>query len=151
MPVERVGAQGGAQLGHQRGGRQAVADDVADGDAEAPAADREQVVPVAAEARCRCAAGQVAGGELDPGDGGELAGERALRWSASATRRCSYSSAWSIASAARSAASWSRSRSAVGEVARGEGADVQDADDAALDEERDAEEASGCPSRAGAG
>ena len=39
----------------------------------------------------------------------------------------------------------------VGEVARGERADVQDADDAALDEQRDAEEASGCPSRAGSG
>ena len=45
-----------------------------------------------------------------------------------------------MASAARSAASWRRSRSSGVNIARGEAADVQDAEDAALDEEWDAEQ-----------
>ena len=61
------------------------------------------------------------------------------RCSASARRRCSDSWACSIASAARSAACWSRIAVLVGEMARGERADVQHAEHAALDEQRDAE------------
>ena len=63
-PVDRVGAQRGAQLAHRHGRLDAAPDDVADDDADATARKRDDVVPVAAHLGL-AAARQVAHGELD--------------------------------------------------------------------------------------
>ena len=116
-----------------------MADDVADRDPEAPAADREQVVPVTAEARAlRCR--QVPGRGLDPRERGELLGEeRPLEGLGDAPLLVELG----VVDRERGAVGGELEQVAVGrgEVARREGADVEDADDAALDEERHAEEA----------
>ena len=116
-----------------------MADDVADRDPEAPAADREQVVPVAAQARA-LRRREVAGRGLDPGEGGELLGEeRALQGLGDAALLVELG----VVDRERGAVGGELEEVAVGrgEVAGGEGADVEHADHAALDEERDAEEA----------
>ena len=64
MPVGGVGAHRGPQLGHDRRRLDAAPDDVADRQRDAPAGEREDVVPVAAQAAAR--RGQVAGGRLEP-------------------------------------------------------------------------------------
>ncbi len=116
-----------------------MADDVADRDPEAPAADREQVVPVAAEARA-LRGRQIPGRGLDPRELGELLGEeRPLEGLGDAPLLVELG----VVDREGGAVGGELEEVAVGrgEVARGERADVEDADDAALDEEGDAEEA----------
>ena len=62
-----VGAQGDAQLAHQRGGPHVVSLDVADDQGEAAAGQRDHVVPVAADLEA-AAGGDVAGGDVHAGD-----------------------------------------------------------------------------------
>ena len=62
--VERDRAHAVAELGHRRGRAHALADDVADDEAEAAVAQRDRVEPVAADVERR-RAGQVAHGDLD--------------------------------------------------------------------------------------
>ena len=61
VALQRVGARDRAQLAHPRRGVDAVAGDVAHDDAEAPAGQRDRVVPVAADARAAPARGDVRG------------------------------------------------------------------------------------------
>ena len=75
VAVERVRAQRRAQLRHERRRRQPAPDDVAHRHRHAAPAEREDVVPVAAEAR-RIRRGQVARGDLDTGDGLQLLREQ---------------------------------------------------------------------------
>ena len=77
VPVERVCAQRRAELRHHRRRGDAVPDHVARGDGDAAAGERERVVPVAAQARA--AGGQVAAGELDPGDAIQVGQQAALQ------------------------------------------------------------------------
>ena len=138
MAVERVGAQAGAHLGHQRRGADPVAHHVADDERDAAAPEDERVVPVAADpaAADRRA---VAGGEREPRHRRQGLGAR-LRCSISTTPRWWNSRARSIAVAARSAASWSRSAS-TGTKSRGvRRADVQHADHVALGQQRHAQQ-----------
>ena len=67
MAVERVGAQAGAHLRHHRRGADAVAHHVAGHERDAAAAERERVVPVAADPAAPHR-GAVARGQLEPGD-----------------------------------------------------------------------------------
>ncbi len=76
MGLERVRAQGVAQLGHDRRGLQATPGHVADHQADAAVADLEHVVPVAAHLDAR-AAGDEAGRQRDSGDVGEVIGNEA--------------------------------------------------------------------------
>ena len=78
LVLDRVGAQGRAQLTHERGGRQAPAHHVADDDRGPPAGQRDDVVPVPADALLAAAGGQVAGGGLETRDVGQLLGQQAV-------------------------------------------------------------------------
>ena len=64
VAVGGVGAHRGPQLRHHRRGLDAAPDDVADRQRDAPAGEREDVVPVAAQAAAR--GGQVAGVDSSP-------------------------------------------------------------------------------------
>ena len=138
VPVERVGAQPGAHLGHHRRRADAVAHDVADDQRDALAAEAERVVPVAADPAAPHR-GPVAGGEHEPGDARQRVGhEAALEH-------------LDDAALMERPRALDRRRGAVGgeleqlgvgvgEFARRERADVQHADHGALDEQRDAEQ-----------
>jgi hypothetical protein len=65
--VERVGAQAGAHLGHQGGGRHPVPHHVADDQPHLAAGQREHVVPVAADAAVQRRR-VIARGQLQPGN-----------------------------------------------------------------------------------
>ena len=67
---------GAAQLAHRARRAEPAADDVADGDADAPARQRERVVPVAADLEV-LHGGAVDRGELDAGIDGRRGGEQA--------------------------------------------------------------------------
>ena len=66
MTVDGVGAHRGPQLRHHGRRLDAAPDHVADHDADAAAGEREDVVPVPAQAGAR--GGQVAGGRLEAED-----------------------------------------------------------------------------------
>ena len=76
MPVARVGAQRGPQLGHHGRRADPVPDHVAGDERDAAAAEREGVVPVAAEPGA--AGRQVAARQLEPGDPAQVGQEAAL-------------------------------------------------------------------------
>src|SRR4051794_15781377 len=138
VAVERVRAQGGAELGHERRRRQPAADDVADGEPDAPAADGKDVVPVAAEAR-RGRRRQVAGGDLEARDHGELLRQqRPLQRLGDAALLVEMR----VLDRERGAVGGELEEVAValGELARRERADVEHAEHAALDEQGDAEQ-----------
>ena len=71
--LERVGAQAVPQLGHQRGGFEAVAGHVAQDDAHAAVAERDHVVPVAADVGSRR---DVADGRAHRPQVGHLSGQQ---------------------------------------------------------------------------
>ena len=133
--VDGVAAQGGAKLAHHRGRLEAVTDDVPDRHRHPPTADREGVVPVAAEALP--AGRQVAARDLEPG-GSE--GSREIHAEYLALKRLGEPA---LLGEARLL---DRDRGAVGgeleqvplvggELPRLEAADVQDAEDPVLDQQ----------------
>jgi hypothetical protein len=132
-----VGAQGGPQLGHDGGGGDPVPDHVADGDRDTALRELEEVVPVAAEA---AALGRdVARRDLEPGDAGQLGGQQR------ALERLGHPALLEqlgVLDRRRRAVGGELEQLLVlrGELAEGEGADVQYADHAALDQQRDAEQ-----------
>ena len=76
QPLERVGAQRVLQPRHPRGGVEAVADDVADRDPGVAVAQRDHVVPVAADLGVG-AAGDVAGRDPEAGQLRQALGQQA--------------------------------------------------------------------------
>jgi hypothetical protein len=66
------------ELAHRRRRRHVVPHDVADGDADRPVRQAEQVVPVTADLGRR-RPGQVTGGAVEPGHGGQLRQQAALQ------------------------------------------------------------------------
>src|SRR6185312_14086724 len=68
---------GGAELAHQGGGTHVVAGHVPDDQGTAPRAEGDDVEPVTADFRCRFR-GDVAVGELEAGNVGDLAGQQAV-------------------------------------------------------------------------
>ena len=109
---QREGARQRAQLPHRRRRPDAAAGDVAHHDAEPAVRQLERVVPIAAHLDAD-PGHLVGGGQLDPRTSGRLLGI-SPRWSSTAIR-CSSSCSWArrMASAVRSAASWSSERSVV--------------------------------------
>ncbi len=75
VPLDGVGAQGGAHLPHEGGGPGAVALDVADDEGDVVVGQRDDVVPVAAELQPR-RAGQVAGDGHRARQPGQAAGQQ---------------------------------------------------------------------------
>ena len=140
VPLERVGAQAGAQLAHEGRGAQPVAGDVADGQADAAAGELDDVVPVAADL---VAGREVARRGLDADEVGEAVGQQAALQGDRAAmlaierveepravdRRCRLAGG-----------ELEQRRVVIGELARRDRADVQHADDDALDQHRDAEQ-----------
>jgi hypothetical protein len=115
-----------------------VAHDVADRDRHPAADEREHVVPVAPQAGA--GGGEVARRALEPGAVGDLRGEQPLL---DRLRHPPLRVQARLLDGERGAVAGQLEQVALVAVedARGEAADVQDADDAALDEERDAEQA----------
>ena len=74
--VERVRPHGALEMRHARGRLDAAADDVSDHEREPPVAERDRVVPVPADAGL-ARAGDVAGGEAQPGQVGQLLPQQA--------------------------------------------------------------------------
>ncbi len=137
VTVDGIGAQRGAELRHRAGGVDAVPDHIAGGDRDASAADREHVVPVAAEALA--ARRQVAGGQLEAGDALQVRrqqaplhglGDPALLVEERPLDREGGAVGGELEQVALAGA----------EAAADEAADVQDAEDAAFDQQRDAEQ-----------
>jgi hypothetical protein len=132
-PVERVRPQPAAQLAHDRRGVEAAAHDVADGHAEPSIREQEGVVPVAAElgrGRRKVAAGQRQRRQLrEPRDEAALEriGEAALALGQAAGDREGSTVAGTL----------EQLSVLPGEVARGEGPDVHDADHPALHQQGD--------------
>ena len=137
MPVCGVGAHGGPQLGHDRRRLDTVTHDVADRDPDAAAGEREDVVPVAAEAAA--GGGQVAGGRLDAEAVADLHRQQPpLQHLGDATLLVEPG----VLEGEGGAVGGELEEIVLvgGEFAWGEAADVQDADDGAFDEQRDAEQ-----------
>ena len=91
-----------AELSHRGGGREAVADHVADGQADAAVGERERVVPVAADLE-DVAAGFVARRKCEPRERRPTAPGSSARCSPIAISRSSASRARSASSATRRA------------------------------------------------
>src|SRR3954470_22582408 len=75
VPLDGVGAQGGAHLAHEGRGGGAVALDIADDEGDVVVEQRDHVVPVAAELQPR-GAGQIAGDGDRAGQFGQAAGQQ---------------------------------------------------------------------------